>query len=158
MKWIFKRCLFAAPAIMFYSLLISIACLVPGCKQKVPVSSTYSSTDSTPPGGGGPRILQLSAYSSTDSTPPGGGGPKLLSIQTSGNIPAGSSIVLDCTTPGCKLAALSASSTDTTPGPGGVRRLILGTIPVDIPDNTNLELRIIPKGDPALRNSAMKVK
>lgn len=148
MKWIFKRCLFAAPAIMFYSLLISIACLVPGCKQKVPVSSTYSSTDSTPPGGGGPRMLQLSAYSSTDSTPPvGGGSPKLLSIQTSGDIPAGSTVVLDCIKP-CKL---TASSTDTTPGGGGVRRVVLGTIRVDIPDHTELELKIIPKGDPAMK-------
>ena|SRR5258705_3904483 len=142
MKWILKRCMLAAPVIMFYSLFSFHAFLISGC-----------STDSTH-GGGGPRvagspspIVTLSAYS-TDSTH-GGGGPRVLSLQTSGDIPAGSTVVLGCTTPGCKLASLS--STDSTHGGGGVRMLILGTIPVEIPKNTNLELRIIPKGDPAMK-------
>ena len=151
MKWILKRGLLAAPAIIFYSLFSFHACLLTGC-----------STDTTGHGGGGPRIsgtsspvLQLSAFSSTDSTGHGGGG--VLSLQTSGIIPAGSSVVLDCTTPDCKLAK-SYSSTDSTSPPGGVRRLILGTIPVDIPANTNLELRIIPKGDPAMKEPAVMGK
>jgi hypothetical protein len=150
MKWILKRCLLAAPAIIFYSLFSFHACLLTGC-----------STDTTGHGGGGPRIsgtsspvLQLSAFNSTDSTGHGGGG--VLYLQTSGTIPAGSSVVLDCTSPDCKLAGMA--STDTTAPPGGVRRLILGTIPVDIPKNTNLELRIIPRGDPALAHSAIMVK
>ena len=125
MKWIFKRCLLAAPAIIFYSLLICFACLVTGCKQKQPILSVYNSTDSSGPGGS----------------------PKVLSIRTSGIIPAGSTVVLGCDSPGCKLASLS--STDTTGHTGGVKLLNLGTIPVDIPDNTELELRIIPKGDSA---------
>lgn len=148
MKWIFKRCLLAAPAIIFYSLFSFHAFLLTSC-----------STDTTGHGGGGPKIssspspvVQLSAYS-TDSTGHGGGGPKVLSLRTSGTIPAGSTIVLGCTTPGCKLARLA--STDTTAPPGGVRRLILGTIPVDIPENTDLEIRIIPKGDPAMKDSAV---
>lgn len=143
MKWIIKRCLLAAPVIMFYSLFSFHAFLISGC-----------STDTTR-GGGGPRVagspspvVTLSAYS-TDSTGHGGGSPRVLSLQTSGDIPAGSTVVLGCTTPGCKLARLS--STDTTAPPGGVRMLILGTIPVEIPKNTNLELRIIPKGDPAMK-------
>ena len=118
MKWIIKRCLLAAPVIMFYSLFSFHAFLISGC--------------------------------STDTTRGGGGGPRVLYLQTSGKIPAGSTVVLGCTTPGCKLAAVAAS-TDTTAPPGGVRMLILGTIPVDIPENTNLELRIIPKGDPAMK-------
>jgi hypothetical protein len=150
MKWILKRCLLAAPAIIFYSLFSFNVCLITGC----------GSSDSTGPGGG-PRIsgtstpvLQLSAYNSTDSTPPvGGGSPKLLSIQTSGDIPAGSTVVLDCAKP-CKL---TASSTDTTPGGGGVR-LVLGTIRVTIPDRTELQLKIIPKGDPAMKESPVMDK
>jgi hypothetical protein len=145
MKWIIKRCLLAAPVIMFYSLFSFHAFLISGC-----------STDTTRGGGGGPRVVSspstvvvLSAYS-TDTTHGGGGGPRVLYLQTSGKIPAGSTVVLGCTTPGCKLAAVAAS-TDTTAPPGGVRMLILGTIPVDIPENTNLELRIIPKGDPAMK-------
>ena len=143
MKWIIKRCLLAAPVIIFYSLFSFHAFMISGC-----------SSDSTH-GGGGPRVagsalpvVTLSAYS-TDSTH-GGGGPRVLSLQTSGDIPAGSTVVLGCTTPGCKLAAI-ANSTDSTHGGGGVRMVILGTIPVDIPKNTNLELRIIPKVDPAMK-------
>lgn len=142
MKRIFKRCLLAAPVIMFYSLFSFHAFMISGC-----------SSDSTHGGGGGTKVVSspspvvvLSAYS-TDSTH-GGGGPRVLSFQTSGTIPAGSTVVLGCKTPGCKLAA---SSTDTTHGGGGVKMMILGTIPVDIPDNASLELRIIPRGDPAMK-------
>ena len=148
MKWIFKRCLLAAPAIIFYSLFSFHACLLTGC-----------STDTTG-NGGGPKIsgtqsptLQLSAYSSTDSTG-NGGGPKVLFIRTSGKIPAGSTVVLNCTSPDCKLSL----STDSTGHPGGVNMLNLGTINVDIPENTNLELRIIRKGDPAMTDSAIMGK
>jgi hypothetical protein len=122
MKWIFKRGLLAAPAIIFYSLLSFNVCSVSGCK-----------TPSSPP------ELRLSAKSSTDST-----GPK-VTIRTVGNIPAGSSFVLGCDSPGCKLIL----STDTTGYRGGVKLLNLGTTPVDIPDNTVLELRVIRGGDSA---------
>ena len=149
MKWILKRCLLAAPAIIFYSLFSFHACLISGC-----------STDTTGHGGGGPKIagsstpeLRLSAYSSTDSTGPGGS-PKVLSFQTSGKIPAGSTVVLKCTSKDCILRL----STDTTTHPGGVKRLILGTLLDDIPDNTELVLQIIPRGDPALAESAVMVK
>lgn len=149
MKWILKRCLLVAPAIIFYSLFSFNVCLVSGC----------GSTDSSGPGGG-PRIsgtsssgLRLSAYGSTDSSGPGGS-PKVLSFQTSGKIPAGSVVVLKCTSKDCILRL----STDTTAHPGGVKRLILGTIPVEIPDNTELVLQVIPRGDPALTDSAAMVK
>jgi hypothetical protein len=134
MKWIFKRGLLAAPAIIFYSLFSFHACLVSGCKAP-------SSSD-----------VRLSAYS-TDSTGPGGN-PKII-ILTSGNIPAGSSVVLDCTSPDCKLRL---NSTDSTGHTGGLKRLNLGTIPVDIPENTELVLRVIPRGDPAMTDSTVMVK
>ena len=145
MKWIFKRGLLAAPAIIFYSLFSFHACLVTGC-----------STDTTGNGGGGPKVsspspvVQLSAYSSTDTTG-NGGGPKVISLRTLGTIPAGSTVVLDCTSPDCKLRS---ASTDSTGHTGGVKRLILGTINVDIPENTELVLRVIPRGDPAMTDSA----
>ena len=74
MKRIFKRCLLAAPVIMFYSLFSFHAFLISGC-----------SSDSTHGGGGGAKVVSspspvvvLSAYS-TDSTH-GGGGPRVLSF------------------------------------------------------------------------------
>jgi hypothetical protein len=132
MKWILKRCLLAAPAIIFYSLFSFNVCLVTGC----------NSSDSTGPNNNPRKVtpLQLSVQSSTDST-----GPKVI-LHTSGKIPAGSTLVLSCTSPDCNLSF----STDSTGGHGGVRIVNLGTITKDIPENTEFELKVIAKGDPAM--------
>jgi hypothetical protein len=131
MKWIFKRCLLAAPAIIFYSLFSFNVCLITGC----------GSSDSTGPNNNPRRVSPvLLSVNSTDSS-----GPK-VTIRTVGKIPAGTSLVVICTSPQDCISL----STDSTGGHGGVRIISLGTITKDIPENTEFELEIIAKGDPAM--------
>ena len=142
MKWILKRALLAVPAVVFYSLFSFHVSLIAGC-----------SSDSTGHGGGGPRVsstesptLTLGMYSS-DSTGHGGG-PRLM-IKTSGPVPAGSQIVLECLKPDCTLLTVNGSTDSTGNGGRGPKRIFVGTVPVTIPDGTEMVLKIIPGGDPA---------
>src|SRR6185295_993654 len=140
MKWILKRALLAVPAVVFYSLFSFHVSLIAGC-----------SSDSSGRGGDpkklatGSPTLTIGMYS-TDTTERGGG-PKLM-IQTSGQVPAGSQIVLECLKPDCTLLTVNGS-TDTTGTGGGPKRIFVGMVPVTIPDGTEMVLKIIPGGDPA---------
>ena len=129
MKWILKRCLLAAPAIIFYSLFSFNVCLITGCGS--------GPTGSGSPGKKSPVLLSAT---STDSS-----GPK-VTIHTVGKISAGTSLVVTCKSPQDCISL----STDSTGGHGGVRIISLGTITKDIPENTEFELDFIAQGDSAM--------
>ena len=131
----FKKGLLAAPAIIFYSLFSFHACLLTGC-----------STDTTD------MVVVVQEFRvhhhpyfvhlcSTDSTGRGGGEYYPYRLQES-FLPGHRLcwIVLHRIA-NCIIILFYGQYVSA----GGVRRLILGTIPVDIPANTNLELRSFPK-------------
>ncbi len=130
MKWILKRCLLAAPAIIFYSLFSFNVCMITGC------GSGPTEPAKTP---GKPTPVLVSA-TSTDSS------GNRISIRTVGKISAGTSIGVKCTTP----QDCVSLSTDSSAGHGGVRIINLGTITKDIPENTEFEIEFIAKGDSAM--------
>ena len=125
MKWIIKRCLLAAPMIIFYSFFSFNVCLITGCGSGTPQGTSSPSK---------PAPVLLSA-TSTDSS-----GNK-ITIRTVGKISAGSSLVVNCKTPQDCLSL----STDSTGGHGGVRIINLGTITKDIPENTEFEIELVSK-------------
>ena len=125
MKWILKRCLLAAPAIIFYSLFSFNVCLVTGC------ASGPTEPPKTP---GKPGPVLISA-TSTDSS------GNRITIRTVGKISGGTSIVLNCKSP----QDCVSLSTDSSAGHGGVRIINLGTITKDIPENTEFEIEFIAK-------------
>jgi hypothetical protein len=138
MKSIFKRALLAVPVVALYFTLGFHACLITSC-----------STDSTGHGGGGPKIV-LSSGNPTDTK-------SFINLQTAGEIPAGSQLVLSCASRDCKIY-LPNGSTDSTGHGGGTKMILVGTIPFTIPENTELVIRIIPKGDPARVDESGKSK
>jgi hypothetical protein len=130
MKWILKRCLLAAPAIIFYTFFSFNVCLISGCGSGNP-------TGTSNPGKAAPVLLSAT---STDSS------GNRITIRTVGKISAGTSIGVKCTSPQDCISL----STDSTGGHGGVRIISLGTITKDIPENTEFELDFITQGDSAM--------
>jgi|SRR5450432_1351686 hypothetical protein len=131
MKKIFKRALFGLPLFAFYFTFSFHAILISGC-----------STDSNRGGGGGGPLIISGA----------GDTSHYLHLQA-GVIPAGSRLVLSCQSADCR-GILNSGTPVTTGNAAGSNIIVVATIPYDIPENTELVLKVIPPGDPAKVDTA----
>jgi hypothetical protein len=131
MKKIFKRALFGLPLFAFYFTFSFHAILISGC-----------STDSNRGSGPGPKTI-LGSGSDTSH---------YLHYQA-GIIRAGSRLVLSCSSADCRGVSPSGATGNTENGAGS-NIIVVATIPYDIPENTELVLKVIPPGDPAKVDTA----
>jgi hypothetical protein len=105
-----------------------------------------------------------SGSESFNSASPNGITPVRLAItmlnDTSGNqpilhitqpIPSGSKLVMTCRTKNCL-----NSAADTSGNPGGPKILFTGTINFDIPENTDIRLKIVSKDEQVIASQAQK--